>query len=148
MSSNHNKLISICYGQYAFITINELKIELLLVGVMIRENITSHKLFITFQNKPLRAFIYSQILTFPKTTQYFHFLPNELVTIYWKSLSYKSICKLPTLPPKHTQKHARAWEGWLRRPGAARSHGLVVFFVWFVLCFSSTMIYDGYDYSG
>ena len=66
MSSNHNKLISICYGQYAFITINELKIELLSVGVMIRENITSHKLFITFQRNPLRAFIYSKILTFAR----------------------------------------------------------------------------------
>ena len=49
MSSNHNKLISIFYGQYAFITINELEIELLSVGVMISETLQATYCLLRFK---------------------------------------------------------------------------------------------------
>ena len=70
MSSNHNKLISIFYGKYAFIAINELEIELLLVGGIIRKTVQATNCLLRLKTIHCEYPFVRKYLYLTKTTNY------------------------------------------------------------------------------
>ena len=82
MSSNHNKLISICCGQYAFITVDELEIKLLLVDGVIRKTLQATNCLLRFRTIHCEYLIVRKYLYQKLIKNYKLYVRNEKYSFY------------------------------------------------------------------